>query len=513
MKFLANSLLVGLFIVLIGAFLPQSTMGNVMGNKTYHKPIPSLAINFDPQTMEDSYSYHIISQVYDTLFELDEFLSIKPRLAADWRVSDDGLEYLIKLKPNIRFHDGKLLTADDVIYTLHRFIKKSPYKYPELLSISGVNDYLAQKTKTVKGIEKLSDLSVKIALVSPSPTFIMVLTTPHLSVLPSDLDKKIETIFFQRTNGTGAFKIKSYVKNKRLELVQNNDYFEGAPQISELFYEQATRQQAIDGFNNRYFHDLQWYNPSVSEIKVDYSVVKFPVSRVDLLIFNTRRLPFSDKRTRAEVVAAMDTQKLFNICYSDKIAAKGLIPFGIGGYDKNFNEYAAAVTTVSKRELSNQKVIFLRMENYPCQRDFDGAVKDFLKTVKFDTQVNYVTFQDFIDNYWTNNNYDIVELQFFSDYPEAAPLLNYFYSRHPANISGFSSKKYDELLSQAGSMLDKYSRYNIYHQLQKILKDEAIIIPIYYDIETIIYQQKIRGMKQPALISASLPMKYISFEE
>ena len=109
--------------------------------QVYIKPLPYLSLTLDPQVMEDTYSFHVSSQIYDTLFKFDEFINLKPNLVESYQVSDNGQVITLNLKHDVRFHNNKTLNSDDVIYTIQRFIKNANRRYPDLLLLSGASDY------------------------------------------------------------------------------------------------------------------------------------------------------------------------------------------------------------------------------------------------------------------------------------------------------------------------------------------------------------------------------------
>lgn len=479
--------------------------------KIYFKPLPNLSLTFDPALMEDMYSFHIASQIYDTLFQYDEFLTIKPHLVSSYKTSDDGKIIVFTLRPNIKFHNSKSLAADDVIYTLQRFLKKTPHKYPELFLIEGSQDFVSGRSASVKGLKKISELSFEITLSLPSPTIFMVLSTQNLAILPKDFDSSPN-----RFIGTGPFKVKDYKKNKSLELEANKEYFRGIPKLEKIIYTYADRKEAIDKFNRGLFHDLQWYNPKPEEINISYNVAKFAVPRVAVLLFNTKKSPFNNRSAREAFSVAINKDKLMSACFSDKFNAQGFIPYGIGGYDKGLKASEYNITK-AKKLYSTQfnkttPINIIWKEYHPCGDKFGELVKKDLESVGFSPNFRAVTYDRFWEIVNTTNSFDVVEVMLSIDYPEALPLLNYFKSNYKYNLSGFSSKEYDNLLKLAIVENDKYRRYNLYDQAQKILQRENVEFSLFYDVESIIYQKNISSFITPSVPVSSLPLSLFDLD-
>ena len=84
---------------------------------------PQEIVSLDPATVTESQSGFITRNVYSRLVDISyDGNTISPDLAESWEVSDDGLVYTFTLRPDVMFHDGSILTANDVVYTFNRFL-------------------------------------------------------------------------------------------------------------------------------------------------------------------------------------------------------------------------------------------------------------------------------------------------------------------------------------------------------------------------------------------------------
>src|SRR5688572_1486815 len=75
-----------------------------------------IPVQLDPAFASSDVEIAILNAVYDYLVDVDAENNIQPRLATDWEVSEDGLTYTFTLAPNVTFHDGSPLTAEDVVW-------------------------------------------------------------------------------------------------------------------------------------------------------------------------------------------------------------------------------------------------------------------------------------------------------------------------------------------------------------------------------------------------------------
>ena len=112
------------FQILDGAFSPafaEPKRGGVL--KAAFSADPA---GFDPVRGPSGLSHVVIEQVYSTLMALDPDAKPYPELAESYEVSDDGLQYTFKLRPDVTFHNGDELTAEDVKFSFDRLRAKDP---------------------------------------------------------------------------------------------------------------------------------------------------------------------------------------------------------------------------------------------------------------------------------------------------------------------------------------------------------------------------------------------------
>ncbi len=84
--------------------------------------LPTDPPTLDPALLQDTTSHLVAIQILECLVELDAQLRIQPRLATAWTISEDGLEYRFELRPGVRFHHGREMTAEDFVWSFRRIL-------------------------------------------------------------------------------------------------------------------------------------------------------------------------------------------------------------------------------------------------------------------------------------------------------------------------------------------------------------------------------------------------------
>jgi peptide/nickel transport system substrate-binding protein len=169
--------------------------------------------------------------VYSSLFNYDETGRLQKDLIDSWQVSADAKEYSFKLKENIKWHNGNILTTEDVVFTFN-LIKNPEYRSPLRASLSGVN------------IEKIDDLNFRLILAEPYADVLHLLT---FGIMPKFAWESViaEAAIISELNlkpvGSGPYQWESLVKSKGGEmkeyhLVANSDYYGQKPYISKVIF-------------------------------------------------------------------------------------------------------------------------------------------------------------------------------------------------------------------------------------------------------------------------------------
>jgi peptide/nickel transport system substrate-binding protein len=148
------------------------------------------------------------------LLEYDYDIKPKPGLATEWTISPDGLRYEFKLRPNVKFHDGKPFTSADVAYSIQLLKTVHP---------RGRNTFA-----NVVEVKTPDPLTAVIELSKPAPYLIKALTAAESPMLPRHLYEGTDPLASQNGNapvGTGPYKFKEWVRGSHVIFERNPDYW------------------------------------------------------------------------------------------------------------------------------------------------------------------------------------------------------------------------------------------------------------------------------------------------
>lgn len=179
-----------------------------------HGPTDTL----DPALFTSNLDYVRGRSYYNNLVQFNDDLSLKPDLAEEWGVTDDGLEWTFKLREGVQWHDGSEFTADDVVYTLNRHMGED--------SISKVTALVNYVTEW----KKIDKYTIKAILASANSDLPAILGTFHFKIIKNGAEGE----YFQQPIGTGPFKSVEFTPGVRTLGVRNDNYFKGDVNLDEI---------------------------------------------------------------------------------------------------------------------------------------------------------------------------------------------------------------------------------------------------------------------------------------
>lgn len=195
---------------------------------TFRRSLPAEPVTLNPVVASDTTSYLAYKWIFDPLLDMDRDKKLTGVLAESWETSPDGLTLKFNLRKNVKWHDGKPFTADDVIFTLDAIMDKSVEAGAKKTALDQVVSY-----------RKIDDFTVEVKFRDKyAPALIdyeLYIVPKHIYDYPKGDGKKFNS--HEKNNapiGTGPFKFVSWKRGESIELSANPDYFRGRPRIDSM---------------------------------------------------------------------------------------------------------------------------------------------------------------------------------------------------------------------------------------------------------------------------------------
>ncbi|ACC97699.1 Bacterial extracellular solute-binding protein family [Elusimicrobium minutum Pei191] len=389
-----------IFIIALALFIAACG-----GKKESDKQTLIFAHKGEMQSLDPIYSYDGVTQglilnIYDTVIKFkgssiskfEPLISTQVPSIENGLISKDGLTYTFPIRKNVKFHNGEILTPEDVKYSILRFILSDRAGGPSNLllePILGVNSTRdgSKFTITNKDIEeavKIEGDNVVIKLKRPFAPFLSIMArwsyimNKKWCAENGEWDGRLETwqkfnnrerddsYLFNHMNGTGPFKLNRWdITGKRLSLLSNENYFLGAPKIKNILLmtvdEPSTMRLMLESGDVDVAEISQKFDKQYDGHEGIILADNLPRLRTDPAIFftyeiNTTANPdvgsskldgkgiphdfFTDKDLRKAFAHAFDYQAFLTQTMQNKgTLANGPVPPGLIGYDKNAPHY------------------------------------------------------------------------------------------------------------------------------------------------------------------------------
>jgi oligopeptide transport system substrate-binding protein len=482
----------------------------------------------DPLCIDDIYESALVNQIFDGLLTFDVNLRPIPALAKTWTISQDRLTYTFTLRDGVTFHNGRELTAQDVLFSLTRIFDASttaPGIAREYLgSISGAGDYQAERSTTVRGLRALDRYTVRMTLEKPSHDVLTILAMDNLKIIPKDECELLGADgFAEHPVGTGPFQFVSWEKNHRIVLKANKSYFQGRPYLDSLIFEVPLeyneQNQVAKFFDGR----LETIAIPVGQLeqftsKNIYTVVKRPELSFEFIGFNLQHPPLKNRRVRQAISHAIDRKKMIELDPQSFLVATGILPPGMLGFSPAPKTYPYDPER-AKQHLAEADLLegltFERLECWGVGTDTtplyenDQILKENLAAIGIELDVKYESWLEF-DQRVAEGKAPLFSMSLLADTPDPASFLfSSFHSQSEMNYFSYQNPVVDSLLEEAQSELNDAERSQLCQEAEKMILADAPIVPLDHVINIYCFQPYVQGIELSPYGLADISMEKI----
>ncbi|HWR45304.1 peptide ABC transporter substrate-binding protein [Sporomusa sp.] len=494
------------------------------------------ALEAEPSTLDPAKSTGIPEslvevQVFEGLTRLDAKDQPAPGVAEKWDVSADGMKYVFYLRPNAKWSNGEPVTAQDFEFAWKRalnpeFASENAYM---LFPVKNAQAYNEKKvTVDQVGVKAVNATTLEVTLEKPTAYFLS-LTAFHafypvnqktVTANPDKWALEVNALI-----GNGPFKISNWVHSGKIEFVKNDQYWDAAAvKLTKMEWpisdSQATRLAMLE--NNQV--DMMVEPPVVEHDRLTQAgLLKIsPYLGIYYYVFNTQKAPFDNAKVRKALALAVNREALVkNVIKGGKKPAYAWVAPGLvnPATGKDFREEGGNYTT---EDIAQAKKL-LAEAGYP---DGNGLPP---VTLLFNTSEMHKSIAEAIQEMWKQNlgvtvsltnqeskvflesrqqgEYQIARASWVGDYADPMTFIDVF--KDPTNNAKYNNPAYNRLVEQAQSTNDQKVRMQAMHDAEKVLFDDAVIIPIYYTTQPFVAKPYVKGYFWSVLGLADFKSAYI----
>jgi oligopeptide transport system substrate-binding protein len=279
----------------------------------------------DPETLDQHKTStvaesHILRDLYEGLLAYDAAANVVPGVAESWTISDDGLTYTFKLRPDAKWSNGDPVTAADFVYSFNRIMDPATgAKYATILYPIRNAEAINKGETAELGVTALDDQTLQITLEAPTPYFLELLT--HQTGLPVHKGsiEKFGADFVRPGNmvSNGAYMLDGFTPNDKIVLKKNPNFHDAANVAIETveytpFEDRATCARRFEAGEVQSCSDIAAEQIKDLKARLGDQVRVAPYLGVYYYALNGAHPPLDDARVRQALSMAIDRDFLAN---------------------------------------------------------------------------------------------------------------------------------------------------------------------------------------------------------
>jgi len=455
--------------------------------------------------------------IFNGLTKPGKDLQPAPDLAERWEVSKDGLTWMFFLRRNVKWHDGRDFTADDVKFT-----------YDLVLNPKLATNYAAN-FRSVKEVAIVDRYTVRFILTTPTASLAAFAGT-NAGILPKHAfegvaDPWAHDAFNKRAPiGTGAFRVQEYVPGSHVTLVRNDNYFLGRPTIDSITFKvlpdpNAQIAQLLSGeLTLDIIENPANVRPFQARPEIGISTV--PQVNFYYLAPNYTNPIFKDKRVRQAMLYSLNRTAMINgFLQGFARQATGIISPALAYFyraDVKTYEFDRAKARALLAEAGwkpgpdgmllkdGQRLKFAL--TFPRVQYFEqlaALIQQYYRAVGIEVTLDGLEFNQFISQRFLPRKFDVVAGWWVT--PADPDFYNYVHSTAGTggfNVPVYANPEMDRLLEQGRASSDPAQRAATYRKFQELVAEELPYVYLWWPLEIRAINRRLTGVPEIGLRDA-----------
>lgn len=466
-----------------------------------------------PNITSDGASHEVGNMVYDGLVKADKDLNFVGAMAESWEFSADCLQLTWKLKRNIKWHDGKPFTAEDVLFTYQAMINpKTPTAYKE--------DFLA-----VKSAEIVDPYTVRITYAKPLAKAIQ---SWSMWMLPKHLLEKYVADGKLKDSpensapiGTGPYRFQEWKSGEKVVLVANTNYYEGRPYLGRIVYRVIPNQGTIflelkaRGVDLASLTAIQYSRQTeYPAFRKSFRKYRYPSSAYTYFGFNLKDPRFADRRVRQAFAHAINKQELIEgVLMGLAREATGPIRPGtwaytdkVAHYDYDPEKAKALLAQVGwkdngdgvLRDKDGKPFSFTIRTNQGNEERKKVAeiIQQRLAAIGVKTEIQVIEWASFIKEFIKKKRFEAVVLGWGvgTDPDQFGVWHSSQTGPDQLNQISYANPEVDKLLEDGRASCHQQERVKYYHRFQEVLAEDQPLVFLYFRDSLPVVSSRVQGI-------------------
>jgi peptide/nickel transport system substrate-binding protein len=461
----------------------------------------------DPAVGNDFASSTSLANLYDTLVFPNAKGGVDPWLATSWDISTDGMTYTFHLRSGVKFHDGSLLKASDVVYS-----------YDRIKIIGEGYGYLV--TAGVKSVSAPDDSTVVITIEKPSALFLPSLVRLYIaSEAIVKANTKAEGPYAENGDygkewlqthdaGSGPYMVKEFPLEQYLLMEKFTDWWgkfnPNAPDEARFIgtTEAVTIRTLMQNHELEVTDQWQSLEAYGALSKIDgVKVAPIPTLSGFYYMVNNKKPPTDDVHCRKAIDYGFDYQTSLTLEWPGVQQMIAPVPATLAGVDKSIPYYTYDVDKAKAElaqcqyanSLDQNPIIVQWVSEVPDEEKYALLFQANMTDLGFKVEVQKVPWLSLVENTSKlETSPSIATIYVSADLPEAGLMYQQRYSSSTAGTwqqnEWLQDPALDAKITDALATIDQTARFAKYSEIQKDLEDRAASLWIYDQIDKHAYR-------------------------
>lgn len=503
----------------------ETTEGGKDGGNLLNVHIDVEVASMDPQIATDGTSFEVIADITDGLYELDAGGKPVPGLAESVDKSPDGLTLTYHLR-DVKWSNGTPVTANDFVFAWRRAVDpKTASEYAFIVGIAGIRnaDAVAAGEKPLEelGVTAVDDKTLKVELDVPVPYFESLMAFPTFYPVNQEFFEACGDQYASTPDtllSNGPFKITSYEPAATtITLEKNPDYWDADKVKLDGMKYQVIKdsQQAILAYQNGDLDVVTLSGEQVEQFQADPEFKNIMAGYLWYISPNTKVAGLENLNLRKALSLCFDKEAVCNNILKDgSIPAYFAVPtlLATGPDGKDYRESAGSdyfktdkaealkYWEEAKKELGVESLTYnMIVEDTESAINVAQFLQSEIQTTLPGITINLEQMpkKNRVER-MQQGQYELGLTRWGPDYADPMTYLDMWTTNSPNNYGFWSNSEYDTIIesSKKGELaLDPEKRWSALINAEKIVCDDAVILPVYQKGNAVMQKANVEGIE------------------
>ncbi|MDC7225763.1 MAG: ABC transporter substrate-binding protein [Spirochaetales bacterium] len=427
--------------------------------------LPGNPDSLDPPMTSGTLTFQVCKSIYDTLAEPDKDSGkLVPALAESWTVSDDNLSYTFNLRKGVKFHNGDTLTSADVKATFERIMDEEG------------GSVQSKGMKAVTSIETPDESTVVFNLSEVYAPFLGFVSSGWCAVLPKSLIDSGHN-FDSEPVGTGPFKFVEWVRDNKIILEKNADYWmAGLPMVDNvemyIIPETSVQVQSLMAGQVDVVFIVDTDSIPMLEANPDVYLQESLTSLILVMAMNCENPVLSNVKVRQAINYAIDKQKILDIAYGGGKPINTFMDRANAYYnDVEYYTYnpEKAKALLKEAGVGDEEFELFLPQNYALHVTAGEMYQEMLSDVGLNVKIQLVDWSTWISDVYKGGKYDMTVIGHTGKLDPDGTLNGYGAGKYVK----WNNEETAALLKKAATVVGYENRKPLYDQALDIMAQEV----------------------------------------